>query len=256
MLRPMNSLRLIYRLPLLLLHLLALPLALVASVPPLPRLKLAGRGLDVIMESWWTATVCRIFGLRVVVTGRLKEGASLVVANHISWIDIPLLYSLGPMGFVAKAEIDGWPLAGFIARFGGSLFHDRGSHDSARTVLAAMVERLGQGRRVTIFPEGGILPGHGVKPFHARMFAAAADSGAVVQPLMLRYVKDGRHFPDICFRPGESFMANFFRLLMQPVILAEVAILQPIEAAGQPRKELARASQTAIEEAFDEGLLL
>lgn len=251
----MNSLRLIYRLPLLLLHLLVLPLALLASVPPLPRLRLAGLGLNVIMESWWTATVCRIFGLRIVVTGQLRDGASLVVANHISWLDIPMLYSIGPMGFVAKAEIDAWPLAGFIARFGGSLFHDRGSHDSARTVLAAMLERLRQGRRVTIFPEGGILPGYGVKPFHARMFAAAADSGAVVQPLMLRYVMDGRHYRDICFRPGESFMANFFRLLMQPVRLAEVAILQPIEAAGQLRKDLAKAAQSAVAEAFDEGLL-
>lgn len=251
----MNSLRLIYRLPLLLLHLLVLPLALLASVPPLPRLRLAGRGLDVVMESWWTATVCRIFGLRIVVTGQFSNGASLVVADHISWMDVPLLYSVAPMGFVAKAEIDGWPLAGFIARFGGSLFHDRGSHDSARTVLAAMMERLRQGKRVIIFPEGGILPGYGIKPFHARMFAAAADSGAVVQPLMLRYVKDSRHYRDIGFRPGESFIANFFRLLAQPVRLAEVAILEPIEAAGKPRKELAKAAQTAIAEAFDEGLL-
>jgi len=252
----MDMLRLLYRLPLLLMHmLLALPLALLASVPPLPRLRIGGRSLNVIMESWWTAMACRIFGLRIVITGQAEPGASLIVANHISWLDIPLLYSVTPMGFVAKAEIDGWPIAGFIARFGSSLFHDRGSHHSAQNVLAAMMERLQQGKRVTIFPEGGILPGYGVKPFHARMFAAAVDSGAPVQPVMLRYVKDGQHYRDIGFRPNEHFMANFMRLLTQPPRLAEVAILEPISTRGRARKDLARAAQTAITEAFDEGLL-
>jgi len=252
----MNMLRLLYRLPLLLLHmLLALPLSLLASVPPLPRWHFGGRSLDVIMESWWTATACRIFGLRIVITGEALPGASLIVANHISWLDIPLLYSVTPMGFVAKAEIDGWPIAGFIARFGSSLFHDRGSHDSARNVLAATVERLQQGKRVTMFPEGGILPGYGVKPFHARLFAAAVNSGVPVQPMMLRYVKDGQHYRDIGFRPNEHFMANFMRLLTQPPRLAEVAILEPVASSGLARKDLARAAQTAITEAFDEGLL-
>lgn len=253
----MNSLRLLYRLPLLLLHLLlALPLVLLASVPPLPRIRLGGPGLDVIMESWWTATACRLFGLRITVTGQVADTASLVVANHISWLDIPLLYSVAPMGFVSKAEVDRWPILGFIARFGSSLFHDRGSHDSARNVLAAMVERLQQGKRVTIFPEGGILSGEHIKPFHARMFAAAIESGAAVQPMMLRYVKDGRRYQDIRFKPKEHFLANFMRLLTQPSRLAEVAILQPIESRNQPRKDLAKAAQAAIAEAYDEGVLL
>jgi 1-acyl-sn-glycerol-3-phosphate acyltransferase len=252
----MTGLRLLYRLPWLLVHLvLFLPLALLASVPPLPRIRIAGRGLDEILQSGWTGLVCRIFGLRISVTGELPKGASLVVANHISWIDIPLLYSLAPMGFVAKAEIARWPVAGFIARFGNSLFHDRGSHDSSRKVKDAMVARLKQGQRVAIFPEGGILPGHGVKPFHARLFAAVAESEAPVQPLMLRYVKEGRHYREIGFLPGEHFLANFFRLLGQPTRLAEVAILEPIDGAGLPRKELAKASQAAVLEAFDEGLL-
>lgn len=251
----MYALRLLYRLPLLLLHLIMLPPVLLASVPPLPRLRFGGRGLDEILESWWTATVCRVFGLRIAISGQVENTASLVVANHISWLDVPLLYSVAPMGFVSKAEIDNWPLAGFIARFGNSLFHDRGSHDSARAVLAAMTERLRQGQRVTIFPEGGILPGHHIKPFHARMFAAAVDSETYVQPMMLRYVKDGRHYSDIRFRPGEHFLANFFRLLGQPARLVEVAILEPIAAKGKPRKELANAAHDAIADAYLEGVL-
>lgn len=252
----LKTLRLLLRLPLLLLHLLvALPITLMASIPPLPRVRLSGRPLDVIMESWWTATACRIFGLRIEVSGEVENTPSLVVANHISWLDIPLLYSVAPMGFVSKAEVDRWPVLGFIARHGHTLFHDRGSHDSARSVLAAMIERLQRGERVTIFPEGGILDGEHIKPFHARMFAAAADSGAPVQPMMLRYVKDGRHYREIRFLPGENFIANFFRLLTQPSRLAEVAILQPLPSQDRPRKELANAAWAAVVEAYDEGLL-
>lgn len=252
----MSALRLLYRLPLLVLHLLlGLPLVLLASVPPLPRIRFGDRSLDVIVESWWTATACRIFGLRISVTGQVKNSASLVVANHISWLDIPLLYSIAPMGFVSKAEVAHWPILGFIARFGNSMFHDRGSQDSARKVHVAMIERLLQGKRITIFPEGGILPGPAIKPFHARMFAAAIESDTIVQPIMLRYVKDGRHYDDIRFKPGEHFLANFFRVLAQPLRQAEVAILNPISAKDQPRKELAKAAQAAIVEAFDEGVL-
>jgi 1-acyl-sn-glycerol-3-phosphate acyltransferase len=252
----LKTLRLLIRLPLLLLHLLlALPITLLCSAPPLPRIRLFGRSLDVVMESWWTATACRLFGLRIVVSGEVQDTPSLVVANHISWLDIPLLYSVAPMGFVSKAEVDRWPVLGFIARRGHTLFHSRGSHDSARSVLAEMVERLQQGKRVTIFPEGGILPGEHIKPFHARLFAAAAASCAPVQPMMLRYVKDGRHYQDIRFRPGENFLMNFFRLLTQPPRLAEVAILQPIAVAGLQRKDLASAAQAAVLEAYNEGLL-
>ena len=253
----MSSLRLLYRFPLLLLHLvLGLPLVILASVPPLPRIRWGSRSLDVIMNSWWTATACRLFGLHIRVTGQLESSASLVVANHISWLDIPLLFSLAPMGFVSKAEVVKWPILGFIARFGNSLFHDRGSQDSSRRVLVAMIERLLQGKRITIFPEGGILPGLDIKPFHARMFAAAVESNTVVQPVMLRYVKDGRHYEAIRFKPGEHFLANFFRVLAQPSLLAEVAILEPIAAKDQPRKELAQAAQAAVTEAYLEGMLL
>jgi hypothetical protein len=73
--------------------------------------------------------------------------------------------------------------------------------------------------------------------------------------MMLRYVKDGRHYQDIRFRPGEHFLANFFRLLTQSSRLADVAILQPIPSSGRPRKELANAAQAAVAEAYNEGML-
>lgn len=203
------------------------------------------------MQCWWQRTVCRIFGVRCEVLGQFVQGPALVAANHIAWIDIQVLHGISPMGFVAKAEIERWPVAGWVAKFGDTVFHHRGSHDSASTVMEAMTERLRAGSKVAIFPEGGILPGEGVKHFHARMFAAAIESGCPVQPVMLRYARDGRPYPEVTFLPRENFMANFFRLLRQPACVVHVAVLPPVESPGKQRRELACEAQAAVEAAFE-----
>jgi len=204
------------------------------------------------MQAWWSANTCRIFGLKRRIEGAFAEGPQLIAANHISWLDIKLLHSYSPMGFVAKAEIERWPLAGWVARFGETVFHHRGSHDSASNVSDEMCERLKDGRMVAIFAEGGILPGDGVKHFHARMFGAAIDSGMPVQPVMLRYLHlSGREvYKDITFLPRETFMSNFLRLLRQPPCIAEVRVLAPIAPQGKQRRELASEAQAAVEAAF------
>jgi 1-acyl-sn-glycerol-3-phosphate acyltransferase len=209
----LGFLRLLYRVPMVLLHtVLGLPLTVLCQGAAGRAVKLRGRTLNERTLTWWAGTACRIFGLERRVLGALESGL-LGAATHISWLDIHLLHSLGPWGFVAKAEIDAWPLVGWMARVGETVFHERGSHDSASGALAAMTERLQAGGRVAIFPEGGILSGAGVKRFHARMFGAAINTGARVQPVMLRYSRGGalwRHH----FRAGEHF-ANFVRLLTQ-----------------------------------------
>lgn len=248
--------RLLYRLPALLLHLLfGLPLTLVCYSKPLRAIRPGGRALNEIMQCWWASTLCRIFGLRSRVSGGFIAGPCLIAANHISWLDIQVLHGISPMGFVAKAEIEGVPLAGWVAAFGETVFHHRGSHDSASNVMGAMSQRLLEGRKVAIFPEGGILPGEGVKHFHARLFAAAIDSEKPVQPVMLRYSSMGRPYPDITFQPKESFPANFFRLLRQPACLAHVYVLAPIASGGKRRRALAAETQAAVEAAYAGALL-
>ncbi len=114
-----------------------------------------------------------------------------------------------------------------------------------------MAERLQQGIKVLIFPEGGILPGHGVKRFHARLFAAAIATGTPVQPVMIRYLVDGRHYPEKSFIPGEHFMANVLRLLKQKNCTAEVWVLPVIDPAGKRRRDLAGESEAAVRAAFE-----
>lgn len=135
---------------------------------------------------------------------------------------------------------------GSLAKSADVVFHQRGDHGSASGVTALMAERLREQRKVAIFPEGGILPGEGVKRFHARMFAAAIETESAVQPVMLRYLRDGKLYEAITFLPSEHFVGNFFRLLMQRPCIAEVRILESIESSGKQRRQLAGEAETLV----------
>jgi len=247
----LGFLRLVYRLPLMLLHLLiGTPVTVLCQTAPGRAIRIKGTPLSELTSCWWSGVICSIFGLRIRVSGEFEPGARLIAANHISWIDIPLLHSIVAMGFVAKAEIRRWPLVGWLARSGGVVFHQRGDHGSASGVATLMADRLREQRNVAIFPEGGILPGEGVKRFHARMFAAAIETGAPVQAAMLRYVHDGELYENMTFLPGEHFLANFFRLLMQRPCIAEVAILDSIDSAGKQRRQLAAEAESLVRTAY------
>jgi 1-acyl-sn-glycerol-3-phosphate acyltransferase len=251
----MGMIRLLYRLPLLLLHLLiGLPLTMLSLTSPARSICFRGRPLNEIAPGWWAGLTCRIYGLRADIHGGFRSGASLVVANHISWLDIPLLRGTSMLCFVSKGEIQKWPVIGLVASASDVVFHKRGSHDSASGVSIAMAERLQQGMKVAIFPEGGILPGHGVKRFHARLFAAAIDTGTPVQPVMIRYLLEGRHYPGKSFIPGESFIANVYRLLKQKSCVAQVSVLPLINPADKKRRELALESENAVKAAFEQGV--
>ena len=197
--------------------------------------------------------LARLFGISVRVTGQPQDGAVLMAANHISWLDIPVLHSACAMGFVAKAEIDDWPVFRNIARTGGTIFHERGNHDSAAGVTSLMARRLDEGRAVTIFPEGGIQAGAPIRVFHARMFKAAVDVGCPVQPVMVRYMRDGQIDADVAFRVGENMLMNICRQLARPASVAEVDFLPVISAAGQPRRLLADGAREAVVRSYARG---
>lgn len=214
-------------------------------------IRVGDRGLDEFMLNTWSRGACRIFGIRLAVQGTPARAPVLVMANHISWLDIEVLHGVAAMGFVGKAEIRGWPLVGRLASIGGTIFHERGSHHSAGDVSSVLAERLKQGHRVAIFPEGGILPGDHVKRFHARLVKAAVETGSPVQPVMIRYVRDGRRDPGVGFRRRETFVGNMGRLLARPGCTAEVRFLEPMPSAGQPRRALSDAAHRQVHEAFE-----
>jgi 1-acyl-sn-glycerol-3-phosphate acyltransferase len=165
---------------------------------------------------WWSTTLMRVCGLRSVRFGQPLQDPVLFVANHTSWIDIELLHSQRAACFVAKAEIAHWPLVGWMAATGGTIFHRRGNNHSLAAVMQVMVERLKEGRSVAVFPEGGTGHNGVLKVFHARIFQTALDANVPVQPVALRFARHGKRLIDAGFREQENFMQNFIRLLGSP----------------------------------------
>jgi 1-acyl-sn-glycerol-3-phosphate acyltransferase len=247
----MRPLRYLLRTPLLLLHLLiALPLALLVINPLGARLRVRGERLDHATIRAWSRGLVRLFGLRVRIVGQPAPEAALFVANHHSWLDIEVLHACRMMHFVAKAEIARWPLVGWLASRAGTIFHARGSGHSLASVIDRVSAKLRQGHAAGVFPEGSTGPSDRVRTFHARIFQTAIDAGVPVQPVALRYGRDGEADHALPFLVGESFVANFFRVLGGPTQEAEVHFLQPLIPNGSGRRDLAERSRAAIAQAL------
>ncbi len=244
---PWRPLRYAWRVPLLLLHALIAPFLAIAVFNPLGRrLRIGGERLDERATRWWSGRILRIFGMRIRRFGTPLPGAVLYVANHISWLDIELIHSQRAIHFVAKSEIERWPLVGWLASNAGTIFHRRGSTDSLASVMRRVVDCLRAGAAVGVFPEGGSGHGDRVGTFHARIFQVALDADVPVQPVALRYGRDGRQDPRVPFAHRESFGANFLRVLGGPPMDAEVHFLEPVAAAPDARRRMAEASRTRI----------
>ena len=248
-----RALRYLYRFPLLLLHVvLLLPPTLLCLAPPLRSIRCGDEGLGDRAVRAWSGGLMWIFGFRLRRFGTPLPGPTLFVANHVSWVDIELLHSQRMMGFVAKQEIRGWPLVGWLAAQGQTIFHQRGSTDSLNGVLEQMVVRLGQGKSVGVFPEGRTRGGHEVGPFHARIFQAAVEAQVPVQPVALRYGAGGAAQTVVAFGPRENFAQNFLRLLGERARIAEVHFLEPIMAGEvDGRRRIAELSRERIVAAME-----
>jgi 1-acyl-sn-glycerol-3-phosphate acyltransferase len=248
----MRPLRYLWRVPLVIAHIIfaificAFILSWSTAVMKNGREPLAHRAIRL-----WSTWLLRIFGFSVYRKGTPLPDAVLFVANHTSWLDIVLLHSQRAACFVAKAEIARWPLVGWMAAKGGTIFHRRGNNHSLASVMAVMVERLKAGRSVAVFPEGGTGHNGVLRVFHARIFQAALDADVPVQPVALRFASHGRRVIDAGFREHESFVGNIVRLLGGPPLDVEVHFLEPVAVAADGRRRMAETARERIALALD-----
>ena len=222
-----RALRYGYRVPLLLWHLAVdLPLTLLLMTPLTRNVRIGGEPLEYRVIRLWQSGLMRIVGFHP-----RRQGTPLP----------------GAVVFVAKREIAGWPLVGWMAARAGTIFHQRGSTESLGGVIEEMLARLRDGRSVGVFPEGRTRDGREVGPFHARIFTAAVEAGVPVQPVALRYGRGGHEQAMVAFRPGEGFLSNFLRLLGEPARAAEICFLEPIPAGStEGRRRIAELSRERI----------
>ncbi len=207
-------------------------------------LKLARQGSVHHVARWWFACVLKALNVRVRLNAGKLEHRGLIAANHISWLDIPVLGSVLPTYFLSKAEVKDMPVIGWLTAKGGTLFIHRGSHE-LEEVRDRMQQRLGDGHFLTFFPEGTTGPGNQLRLFHPRLFAAAIETGVPVLPVAIHYRSDDPNRPRIPFEE-ESFISNIWRVLGIWRTEVEVTVLPALESAGMTRRALADQTRQAI----------
>ncbi|MFA6987409.1 MAG: lysophospholipid acyltransferase family protein [Arenimonas sp.] len=242
-----RPLRYLWRLPLLVVHVtIGLAITMLMINPLTARLRFRGERLDHLTIRLWSILMIRVFGMRVRRYGLPLPGAGLFVANHVSWIDITLLHSQRVLGFVAKAEISRWPLIGWLASRGGTIFHHRGNNESLHGVMHQMLGRLQAGAAVGVFPEGRTNDGRAIGAFHARIFQPAVMAEVPAQPVALKYGARGCAQTIVAFQPRENFLQNFWRLLGEPSRLVEVHFLEPVSVDADGRRRMAEICRERI----------
>ncbi len=170
----------------------------------------------------------------------------MLVSNHVSWLDIPVLAAVVNPAFLSKAEIRRWPIVGWLAEKAGTLFIERGLHGQAHVAARAMAARLASGRSVLIFPEGTTTDGTQVRRFHGRLLAAAIRAEVGVYPVTLCYRGDAGIDTRLAFTERQGAFSVLWEVMgrREPVVV-DVRFLESLDP-GQTRSELARQSQRAI----------
>ncbi|MFF8926547.1 lysophospholipid acyltransferase family protein [Streptomyces longwoodensis] len=223
-------------------RLTAVVLLLLAGIALTP---LGGR-LPAAWVRGWCRTVVRAAGVRVRITGAAPpDGGLLLVANHISWLDVPLLAAVRPARMVAKQEIRTWPVAGRIVARGGVLFIDRDRLRALPGTVAHLADVLRRGQAVAVFPEGSTWCGRAQGRFRRAAFQAALDAGVPVQPVRIRYRTGGGTASTApAFIGDDSLLASLWRVVTARGLVADVDV-RPRLAPYGTRRDLAAAAETA-----------
>lgn len=194
----------------------------------------------------WLKQFATILGLRIITEGGPPEKTCLWVSNHISWLDIIVLGSFTPAHFVAKNDIAAWPVIGFLAKQGGTVFIRRGDKQQAKATIEAMTWLLKQASTVIAFPEGTTTKGDVILPFHASLFQSALLTRSAIQPVAIRYIGQAEYSAP--FIGDDDFITHLLKMLKLDKIEVCVKFLPLVVTAGKTRQSLSYQTRAMIME--------
>lgn len=199
------------------------------------------------LKQRWSRQTLDILGIELdAILGGIEPG-SLVVANHISWVDIFVLNAARPVAFVSKSEVRDWPLVGWLTSQVDTVFLRRGSRGHARIVNAEIDALLNTGKDVAIFPEGTTTDGTHLLGFHGALLQPAVETGRPIQPVALSYeTPDGRRSLAPAYVGETSLLECLDAILANPGLVARVRTTPALPTVGRNRRELAHAARSAI----------
>ncbi len=200
----------------------------------------------------WARAIVAILGIEIEVEGKLPESPYFLVSNHLSYVDVVVLFSKLDGFFLAKSEIAGWPILGFLARTTGTLFVDRRRKTDLLRVIGDVERVLAGGGGVIVFPEGTSTRGDAVLPFRPSLFEVAVRTGLPVHHASLTY----RTPPSgptadlaVCWWGDMGFFSHLLSLLTLPSIRAGIHF-GAVPLVARDRKTLARRAHDAVAKHF------
>ena len=191
---------------------------------------------------WWSAKLLRLLGVTLTTSGVTpRSGSKLVVANHVSWLDIAAIHAVMPDArFVSKADVRHWPLVGRLVTGAGTLFIERESKRDALRVVHQMAAALQAGHTVAVFPEGTTGAGATLLPFHANLLQAAIATATPLQPVLLRWFDPVHPISPVVEFVGDTTLAqSLWRIACARGLAIEVRVLPPVDSAHADRRALA-----------------
>jgi 1-acyl-sn-glycerol-3-phosphate acyltransferase len=238
---PVRGLRAVWRLLRAIVHLLR---GVAICAFRFPRLDAAARQAHVRR---WSEQLLVLLGITLHTSGTPQPGPVLLVANHVSWLDILAVNGAHTARFVSKADVRRWPLIGWLVACGGTLFIERERKRDAMRVVHHAAEALMAGDVIAMFPEGTTSDGHGLLPFHANLLQSAVTTGVPVQPLVLRYSDAREAVSSAAAYIGEMTLAeSLWRIAMADDLRVQVTLLPALPSAGLDRRAVSEAARAAI----------
>jgi 1-acyl-sn-glycerol-3-phosphate acyltransferase len=201
------------------------------------------------VQAWSLALLARA-GIALEVRGQpAVQGPVLLVANHISWLDIPVMHAARYCRFISKSDVKDWPIVGAMATAAGTLYIERSSRRDALRMVQDMRDALQEGQVLAVFPEGTTGDGRTLLPFHANLLQAAVAADAPVQPVGLRF-EDCRT-GQVSYAPSyvgdETLLGSVWRTLSAPAIKAVVHFGDVEPCAGQDRRSWSEALHQRVD---------
>lgn len=197
----------------------------------------------------WSRQMLAIMGVELVIKGTPPaQGPLLLVANHISWLDILVMNAAHPARFVSKADVKGWPLLGSLVTGAGTLYIERESRRDAMRVVHQMADALRARDVLAVFPEGTTGDGRDLLPFHANLIQAAISAHAPVLPVGLSFINghNGQRSDAPLFVGDTTLLQSIWSTLRATGVRAVVHYGQAQHAEGRDRRAWAQALREAV----------
>jgi 1-acyl-sn-glycerol-3-phosphate acyltransferase len=198
------------------------------------------------IKTFWLKSFSAIVNLHIVKKGELPEQGALLVSNHISWLDIIVIGQYLPAYFVAKSDILNWPVIGYLARQGGTIFIRRGDKKHILATAEKMVWLLKQNSNIIAFPEGTTTCGDKVLNFHASLFQPALLTHSPVQPVAIQYRGIARE--QAPFVGDDAFVPHLIKMLRLKKIEVHLTFLPLINSSGKNRHSISHETREIIQE--------